>query len=271
MNRTLGALLCLVFIISVSVKAQQESTGARLMAMGNCVTAVRDYWSSAYNQGGVAFAEKASVNTFYQRRFNIKELSTSAITAIMPTKLLNVAADLKYFGYSKYNKTSCGLSFARLFGQKFAAGLRCSYLQEHIEGNSNKNKLFNIDCGIMADFQPFIIGCKLQNIIPSDTYDYKDPEYETNGAIGVAWMPINTFIFSAEIESSVMARTIYRSGLEYAAWQILKLRTGIIKQNNQHAFTFGIGLLLKRFHVDIAMSKYQYLPFSQAFEAGISF
>ena len=271
MNRTLRTLLCLVFIISASAKAQQESAGARLMAMGNCGTAVYDYWSSAYNQAGVAFAEKANVNTFYQRRFNIKELSTSALSAIMPIRLINIATDLKYFGYSKYNKTSCGLSFARLFGQKFAAGMRCSYLQEHIEGNSNKNKLFNVDCGVMAVFKPFVIGCKVQNIIPSETYEYKDSEYETNGAIGVAWMPISTFIFSAEIESSVMSRTIYRSGLEYTAWQILQLRTGIIKQNDQHAFTFGIGLLLKRFHIDIAMSKYQYLPFSQAFEAGVSF
>ncbi|HEY9123783.1 MAG TPA: hypothetical protein PK252_11210 [Bacteroidales bacterium] len=271
MNKTLKALLCLVFFISVSAKAQQESAGARLMAMGNCGTAVYDHWSSAYNQAGVAFAEKANVNTFYQRRFNIKELSTSAFSAIMPTRLINIATDLKYFGYSKYNKTLCGVSFARLFGQRFAAGLRCSYLQEHIEGNSNKNRLFNLDCGVMANLQPFVIGCKVQNIIPPDTYEYKYPEYETNGAVGVAWQPLSLFIFSAEIESSLKSKILYRSGLEYTAWQILQLRTGIIKQNDQHAFTFGIGLLLKRFHVDIAMSKYQYLPFSQAFEAGVSF
>ncbi|OFX61733.1 MAG: hypothetical protein A2046_09065 [Bacteroidetes bacterium GWA2_30_7] len=236
--------------------------GAKYAAMGNTGVMTPSLWSTSHNQAGLAFLKVSEVGLHYNNKFLMRELGLSSLAFAYPTKKTGTfGLNYNYFGYAKYNENKIGLSYAKMFGSSFAAGVQIDYFQTHIdEGYGNKGVPV-AEIGILA--QPtkgLYIGAHLFNISRAKLDDYSNEKIPTIFKIGLGYAFSEKALVCIETEKDMDYKPIFKGGIEYQLLVNLYLRTGIITNPVQN--TFGIGYKMNKFKADIAFATHPVLGLS---------
>lgn len=238
------------------------SSSASDAAMANASVAKTGLWAALHNQAGLASLKNIAAGVSHESRFLVKELGISGFALSLPTKQSGVfAVSASYYGYTLYNEQKAGLAYAKNFGEKFAAGIQFDYLGISIGEDYGSKNNFTVEAGFIYSFSNrFRIGGHVFNPARAKLADYDDERVPTVINAGVAYLPSEKVLITAEAEKDIDEMEIIKAGLEYHIHKILFLRAGIA--TDPLLSSFGLGLVLKNVNIDFASTYHQVLGFS---------
>ena len=235
--------------------------GSRSAAMGNASVSLSEAWSAQHNQAGLGFVRDISTGVYYENRFLLKELSIKGAVLAVPVKGGTFGLCITNFGYSLYSENKYSLSFAKAFGDKLSAGIAMSCLTTKIaEGYGSKN-VFAAELGLQTKpLKDLTIGVHIFNPTRSKLAEYNNERIPTIIRLGVNYNFSDKVLLAVETEKDIAQRSIFRAGIEYKAVKQLYLRSGI--STGPTLSSFGFGLNLNNFKIDISANYHQTLGIS---------
>jgi hypothetical protein len=257
-----------IFLIGPVFFAKGENEnfpiGARSSGMGNASVSLSDVWSAQHNQAGLGFMKDISAGVYYENRFSLKELSLKGAVIALPIKGGTFGVSISNFGYSLYSENKYCFSFAKAFSDKFSMAIAMDYLTTKIaEGYGSKGALA-AEVGIQSKpIKGLTIGAHIFNPTRTKLTDYNNERIPTIIRLGADYNFSDKVTLAVETEKDISQKSIFKAGIEYRAVKEFYLRVGI----NTHPTlsSFGFGLNLKNFKIDVSANYHQVLGFSPQF------
>lgn len=250
---------------------ENRPIGARQTGMGSTGVTTIDLWSIHHNQAALAFLEKPVAGIFHENRFNLKELSNSAIAFALPLK--NKAFGISYnrFGFELMNESKTGISYAHKLSKNFAASVQLNYLETRF-GDSyyGKSSFINAEIGVLGKVnQNLSIGFHVYNVNRSKFAEYNQQRIPTNFRLGLGYKFSEKVFTTLEAEKSSYNNTFIRAGIEYMPYKNIYLRIGF--EGFPIESSFGVGLRYNNFSFDFGAAYHSNLGFSPAFGLNYAF
>jgi hypothetical protein len=244
--------------------------GARSSAMGNASVSLSDLWSAHHNQAGLGFVHDVSAGVSYENRFLLKEISVRGAAVALPIKAGTFGLCITNFGYSQYSENKYSLSFAKAFSNKFSAGIAMDYLSTKIAEGYGSTGALVAEAGIIAKpIKGLSIGAHVYNPTRAKVSAYDDERLPTIIRLGGDYLFSEKVRLAAEVQKDIKYKAEFKAGLEYLPVKELYLRIGI--STNPTLSTFGFGLNLKNFKIDLSASYHQALGISPQLGLSYSF
>ena len=261
--------LGLFFCMNIPCKALDvyQFINARTAAMGDCVSVLPAF----ANPSGYAFCELRQVSLHYLNRYGIKELSTYAGSFNFPNSYLNVGAYISRYGFKAYNENLFSVNLYRKLSSFLALGVRVNYLNIHYSDTEPNKSLFTADIGVLARpadkltlsvlaVNPFLVKMKS---------DSKKMEIPVVLSLGASYEILPALLMCAEVEKDFSYPVVCKVGMEYLPIRQLSLRAGMY--GKPFTPSFGVGLQLSFFSLDLAFSRHPVLGFRSSCDVSFSF
>jgi hypothetical protein len=254
-------LLLLLFPLAAFAGNENLPVGARSSALNHASVNLQDIWSIHHNQAGLAKLEKIGGGIYYESRFTMKELSLKGGVLAIPTKLGTFGVSVSSFGYKLYSESKFGLAYAMELSEFLRAGVQLNYHNTHLgEGYGNFNA-FTGEIGIQADITPDLsLGAHVYNPTLTKMADYNDERIPTMLRLGAQYKIGEKVLLAAEANKNIYDKASFKAGLEYRVTEMLYLRGGVGTEPT--LASFGFGLKMKKFFIDVASSYHSTLGFS---------
>lgn len=259
-----------IIIFSAQPLLGQNDQGSRLTAMGNNGTAVKDTWGTAANPAAISGMEGPSIQTSYKRHFFAKELSSGAISLVLPIKRYSFGLYLQRTGTPDFTTSSAGLIVTKQFGPNLSLGLRANYHQIQISSYGTTNG-FSFAIGTFYKFNNELsIGFYLNN--PSkETYSTKSINLTipTSGHFGIAYQASNKFIIATSLSKQLLTPFDIAIGFDYQLIKSFNIRSAVsLKPFKQYG---GFAITSNNFTIDIAFTRHPSLGYSPQITIGYVF
>lgn len=258
-NKIRGVLMVIV-LFSLSVQAQigNDVIGASSTGMGGYSATLSDVWSANNNQAGLGFMTDITGGIFYENRFLLKETSYRAGAFVLPVKTGAFGLSVASFGYSAYSETKAGLSYGQRFGDKFSMGVQINYLNTSLNQDYGTRNSLTAAVGIISRLSDELsIGVHVYNPTRSKLAEYDNEKIPTVMKLGLDYRFSEKVMVAIETEKDMNYDALVRAGIEYHITDIFYLRGGI--STNPTLSSFGFGLQMKNFKMDISSSFHQTL------------
>lgn len=230
-------------------------SGARGLAMGGTGVTFTDINAAFSNQAGLAFLDGATVTLGADRRFLSEEIGAYSLAFAYPFERLGTfGLAVNYYGFTEYNETRIGISYARKLSSKLSIGAQFDYLGFSASENGNKS-IITFEVGVHAQLiEGVSVGMHLSNPVRQEII--KGEKTPTVATLGIAYSPNKKLTVSGEFEKDIDFDMAFKAGIEYYIIDILSLRAGV--STIPTANSFGLGLRLKNgLQFDLA-SSYDY-------------
>ena len=259
MQRALLAIL--VFYLTLPARANEFLVaGSRQLGMGSCRVTAIDVFSAHNNPAASAFLKEMSLGLHSERRFADAQLSHAQLALVVPLKNNAFALDVSYFGYSKYNETHAGLSYARSFAEKFSMGIQFNYLRMSTAGYKTKH-FANADLGVFYNInKKFSVAAHATQLIRWKVSDDATDRLPLVLSIGAAYHPSEIFTVCVELEKNSEKPLSIKAGAEYRVAKKVFLRAGF--HSGPVSPSLGVGLQLKNLKLDVASAYHLQLGFT---------
>jgi hypothetical protein len=258
-------LCCLVLLnaLSLSIFASNDNItlGARSAALGGASVTLSDLWSTQNNQAGLARMDSIEFGVYAERKFMLPELGYNAFAGVVPIKGGTFGLSYSRFGYSKYNENKVGLAFAKKLGERISAAVQLNYLTKYIGDGYGRNAAFVAEFGIQAILvKGLTLGAHVFNPTRAKSADYNKEKIPTSIKVGLQYAFSDKIFWAIESEKDIYYKANFKTGIEYRVIPQFYLRGGLSTRQNMSSFGFGV--LLKKFKLDLAATYHEQLGFS---------
>ena len=255
--------LFIIFGLLMPGMAQSEwnTQGARSAGMGFSSAAVIDFWSVNNNQAGMAFYDKTSVGAYFENRYLVKEAGTQTGAFLLKTKSGVFGATVGYTGDANFSTTKAGLAYALKLGKRFSAGVQLDYIGTTLGDEYGSRSNFTFDAGIMVLItDQLTFGAHTFNPMHVKLSDYNNESIPTTMNAGFGFTFSDRLLLTAEACKNSEFPMEFRSGLECKLGKVAFARVGL--STNPARYTFGFGLEMKKFTLDMSSSVHSQLGYS---------
>ena len=255
--------LFILFILLNSIQllfaqVANDVIGANSTGMGGFNSTLSDVWSTNNNQAGLGFMTDITGGLFYENRFLLKETSYRAGAFVLPVKTGAFGLSVASFGYSAYSETKAGLSYGQRFGDKFSVGVQLNYLNTKLNQDYGSKNSLTAAVGFIAKLNKEItLGVHVYNPTRSKLAEYDNEKIPTIMKLGLDYRFSEKVMVGVETEKDLNYDAVVKAGLEYHITEIFYLRGGI--STNPTMYSFGFGLQMRNFKMDISSSFHQIL------------
>lgn len=206
--------------------------------------------SITFNPALVSWANKLQLETQFNNRYAIQELSTYALNLSLPNRFIDVALSAATFGSSIYRESTFGLMIGKQLMDNISLGGAIYY--SHSNMLDNQYNQVSVDLGITYLLnERFKLALACLNL--SQGYDIRT---------GFIWNIHSQVTFAGEISYAESAAFAGSVGIEYQPIPAFSVRSGIITHAMQP--TFGLGYTFSSFTLDGALSYHHALGVSSA-------
>lgn len=242
--------------------SQLENKGAYSLSMGGAFTSLDDFWSSIYNQAGLADIEDVTIGLGYDNSFLMKELATKHLAAAIPTKKSGVfGVSLQQYGFNLYNINKIGIAYAMKLSPNFSAGIMIDYVHLQLGDIYGSTGTFTFELGAKYKLDDqWTFGVHVFNPVMSKLAEYHDERLFSTLSLGTAFKASEQLLLTAEVQKTIDHKPDLKFGLDYKIVPVVSLRTGI--STNPGIYSFGLGLNLNNFIIDFSGNYHQILGFS---------
>lgn len=230
---------------------------SRAYSMGNTLSILPGF----ANPASYGFVPLRHVALQYVNRYGVKELATYAGTVNYPNKYLNAGLYVSYFGFDAYHETLISADFYKKLSAYFSLGIRMNYFNLHYSERESSRSLLTADIGILVyPLEHLNVSVLAVNPLRTEL-KIGEEKFETPVilTVGASYEIENNFLVTAEIEKDFMLPVVCKLGLEYTPVKQLSIRGGIF--GKPFTPSFGVGIHISAFTVDIAFSKHPALGF----------
>lgn len=260
MNHCLRRTVFLVYLLvfSFSNLFGENTSGfvdIRSASMGKAYAAI----SSVGNPCGYAFGGQGIASIGYVNRYGMKELSTYSGFVNVPVGYINIGAYVSRFGMSAYNENKLSLSVNRKLSEHVALGVRVNYHFWQYEKHENNVHAVTADIGVLIKpLEILTIGAVINNPVQKGVVKgYMRGGLASSIAIGIGYQPLSTLLLTTEVEKILDENIYCKVGMEYSPVEAFTVRAGVY--GRPFIPTFGVGLSLKRFVLDIGAKYHEAL------------
>lgn len=264
--------LFLLFLLFKTAIASGEwiAQGGRAAGMGLSSAAVSDLWSVNNNQAGMAFYDKTGAGIYFENRYLIKEMGTQTGAFTLKTKFGMLGTTIAYSGDANYNTTQAGLAYAIKFGNRFAAGIQLDYIGTKLGEEYGKRRNVTFDAGIMVKItDQLIFGTHTFNPMHVKLSEYNNERIPTTLNAGFGFTFSDKLLLTAEAYKNSEFPMELRTGAEYKLGNVAYARIGL--STNPARYTFGFGIIMKNFTLDLSSSVHSQLGYSPQVSMQYSF
>ena len=264
----------LIFFAVALLQAQHFTGGARSSGLGGSSSTFFDVWSVQNNQAGLGQIHQVEAGVYYENRFQLKELTYSAMAFAIPLKK-NGAFGVSYntFGYSAFRQSKAGLAYGMRFGENFSAGMQLDYFSTGIQDAMNvygRRSVFTGELGFIARLTPQVsVSGHLFNIVRARLASYNNEVLPMVLKGGLQYKVSEKVLMVFETEKQTYADINLKGGIEYLPAKDVYLRTGASSFPRQ--MSFGAGFLYKGLKVDLASTWHSVLGISPQISLGYIF
>lgn len=260
-SKTLFSIIfSLIHLIAFAQNGLPTSAGAKGVALNDATVTLQGIYSSWANPAGLVSLEQLSFAISGQQRFALTSLNDFGLVSAIPTRFGVVGLSMQYFGFEAYQEQKIGLSYARQLFEKLALGVQFNYLNTQIIDYGNKG-VPTIDIGLQAQLTKTLrLGMTVYNPIAVEVADEPLP---TLLVIGLAYQPSSKLTIITEVKKDIALPARVVLGIDYQLLKQFALRFGV--GSFPANYSFGIGLKLDKFNIDIASKYHQVLGFTPAF------
>ena len=255
----LTILLLLPFLLFAG--NENLPVGGRSMGLSHASVNLQDIWAAHHNQAGLAGLKEIGGGIYYESRFTMKELSLKGGVAAVPFGFGTFGVSVTSFGYKLYSESKFGLAYAMELSENVRMGVQLNYHRTQIaEGYGNAGH-FTGEVGIQADLTDELsVGAHVYNPTLTSQAEYNNERIPTTIRLGAQYQFNENLFIAVEGMQNIYDRPSFRVGLEYHLIEQLYLRGGI--STNPTLASFGFGVKLNRFFIDVASSYHATLGFS---------
>ncbi len=247
---------------SLTISAQNgapPAAGARGAAMSNASVTFSDVNSAFSNQAGLADLETLSFTAVAEQRFLISELQSISAAAALPVTSGTFGLTIQHFGFEDFNQQKIGLAYARKLLESFSIGAQLFAFHTSIPEYGSKAS-FSFELGFLMQLLPQLrLGAHVHS--PAQIEIVKGENLPTIFKIGLAYLPSERVVCTAEVEKDIDFPARTKLGIEYQIAEPLYLRTGVA--TNPTNVAFGVGYGFKNgLNLDVASVYHQILGFT---------
>ncbi|MBS2096712.1 PorV/PorQ family protein [Carboxylicivirga linearis] len=269
MNYRSPTLICILSFVASSLFSQDLLfNGPVNTALADVRTIDHSHWAVFNNAASLSSLKHSGLAASYQARFNIKELSTRAISGFYSGNFGVISGGVLQSGYSKSLLSRYLFSFSRKFGNSTSAFLQYNLITHHIE-TADESLAFYSAFGLQQKITSEIYMAVLISNMEQSKINYGniDVDVPSQFLIGLMWTNEQWVKVFTEAEKELNRTPVFKGAVEMAINDFLFLRTGI--KGEPVEFTFGSGFNWTRLNIDIAFKYHQLLGVSSI--AGISY
>lgn len=257
-------LFLILLLIPYALYAIHDPTtiGARSISMGNISVVGTDFHSLYHNQAAMAYYGKSSVGLDYDQGFFAdKNLSTKSVGAIINTGIGSLGVQMKYFGFQLYNEQKVGLAYGRKLGKYLAIGVQLDYFRTYIGQDYGNAQALSFEIGFYSKLSEKLeLGAHILNPIGMTIGNEFKESLPIGFKFGLLYHIDENLLIACEVEKTLTEKAIYKFGLEYLISNYFSVRTGLSTQPT--LFSFGMGLNLQKWHLDVGTAYHQNLGFT---------
>lgn len=237
-----------------------ESTGARSAGLGYTSITLTDIWSAINNQAGLATIDKFGVGLATENKFLLKNLGTKSLVLTLPVFSGSLGASLVQFGESEFNETSIGLAYGMGLSEKISIGIQIFHYAINQNNELGRAGMFSFQGGfIFKENKNLSIAFHFFN--PKFiTHVKNNPELAEIFKLGLSYHLSELLSGYVEVQNHNQYGAGVLSGIEYHSPKNLALRIGYTSLTGK--FTFGLGLKINGWTIDIGSSMHQSLGYS---------
>ncbi len=255
-------LLFLSLVVNLTAQTGSPSlAGARGAALGNAAVTFSDINSAFSNQAGLAFLQSISFTAAAEQRFLLSELQSISAAVALPTSSGTWGLTVNYFGFEAFNQQKIGLAYARKLFDNLSIGAQLLMLNTSIPEYGSKTNL-TFELGMISQLLPELrLGVHAYS--PARVRLSEEEILPTVFKIGLAYLPSNRVVCTAEVEKDIDFPVRTKFGVEYQLIEQLHLRVGLATRPIN--YSFGIGYVFSNgLSLDVAAVHHQYLGFTPA-------
>lgn len=235
--------------------------GARSVGIGHASVNLQDIWSTHHNQAGLASLTEIGGGIYYESRFLMRELSLKGGAFALPFEFGTFGVSVTSFGYELYSESKFGLAYAMKLSEKLRMGVQMNYHRTQIAEGFGNASHFTGEIGLQADVtEELSIGAHVYNPTFTEQAEYNNEKIPTAIRLGAQFQFNENFFMAVEGFQNIYDKPGLRVGMEYHVIEQLYLRGGI--STAPTLASFGFGLKLKKFFIDVASSYHSTLGFS---------
>jgi hypothetical protein len=225
--------------------------GARSAGISHASVTMVDLFSFHHNPGALAFMENGGAAVSYEARFLLRELQTQSFIVASPISNGMISFGGQFYGYESFRTNRVGGGYSLLLADNLAAGLQMNYMSLRLDPFYGVKHAFSGELGMMAQLNDQIdLGFSVFNIGRARLSDFNDDRFATILRLGTGIKVMDELKLYTEISQEVTEQTSLRFGVEYQPNEVLYIRCG--GQGGPVAFSFGTGVNLGQFRIDIA-------------------
>ena len=226
--------------------------GARGAGMGYSMVALADHWNIFYNPAGIQKDSGTHVFISYENRYFLDDFPVVAAGIIQNFKKHSHGISFYKFGKTIYNEQKIGYTASHKIGF-MTFGITLNYLQYHIE-NINTKGFFTMEAGMRGEIgKKIMLGAYIYNVTQTVLNKETGERIPTLMRIGFSYFPIQSFVFSAELEKNLSYPLRWKTGMEYKIHTFFTIRTGIT--TSPLLYTFGASFACKNIQLDLAYKR----------------
>ena len=256
-----GWACVMVLVPGLDSTCQTTAVGARGVSMAGISAGLEDVWASENNPAGLARYSHVSLATSHEQRYMMKELGYYALAASIPAGSGCMGISTLFSGYRSFIHQKVNLSYGRLFGEHFLAGISLEYIFQTTGGESRPIHQVTYAIGTIVVLSEKV-NLAFTTFNPFQLY-YRSQDYATLPAIfklGLSLQYSPSLIFFTECEKDLDLSPHLKIGIEYSIREIFFIRGGI--SMFPATWSFGAAARQRRFLFEFASTYHQYLGFT---------
>lgn len=261
--------LILILFIAINVNAQvPNQIGGRSNGLANSSLLLTDVWAVKNNIGALGKIDNHAVGLSYQNKFLLQEFSNQSLAIALNSKYGNFGLYYQQAGFSLYRQSVSGLGYAMKLNENVSAGVSLNY--QHVKFGDIYGSKGSVSASIGMHYalnKNIELAMNVANLNRAKLDDYQDERFPTVFNLGMKYKFSETTFWSVEAEKDLLHPINIKSGLEIKAHEILMIRLGV----NSYPFQagMGVGLVLKKFQLDISSSWHAHLGMNPS--AGLTY
>ncbi|MEP7264331.1 MAG: hypothetical protein ABI772_07535 [Bacteroidota bacterium] len=266
-------LLLLLLIIPFSAYCGNGiiTAGAAPAGLANAAVTRQDVWALFHNPSGIAFIKSPQAGLSFEQRYSLKELSTNGLAVAIPAgKYGVIGVNAAYFGFKDFNEQTGGLTYARKFSERISGGVKLNYHSFHIGEEYGSKSVVTADLGMQVNLvRNLWLGTHLTNPTQSELVKETGEDLPSVFSLGAGYLFSEKFRGEVMVEKTSGDKALMRTGIEYHPVKQFWLRAGVATQ--PFSSSFGFGLDLSDFQLDIAAAFHPQLGFTPHISLGYRF
>ncbi len=193
--------------------------------------------------------------TYSPQIFGFNELTNSSATVATKTNYGNLSLKFHQLGFDLYKEITPTFSYSNsIEGINFGTNLNYHFLSIKNYGN---DKTFSIDFGLRTNIsENLAFGFFAQNLNGATISESKE-KLPQKFCVGIAFAPIENFVFAYGIEKNVLYEISQNIGSEFYLVENFAIRLGA--SNNPQFIKSGFSVKLFSFDLDYTNSYHQIL------------